>query len=286
MGDAAHAESLEHEVFSQPFKVEPEFEYRDTPGNYHRRHLGEDKLPNKMKVWPVQRTDKTFGGVVSRAYHFGDYPDDELLVPGFNGGKEYGASGVGRHGNFLQWGYSAPPSKMTEAGQKFFLNCICYIRRFNGKGPLVKEQSSPRMNALRLASLTNQITDKQFFSGTFSPELMEKYAADPNGLVQYYRDNFEFIYRGEVFLVDYELKNLGIESNRKISTLEKLVELLDDKNYAETAKLLLERYTEQSFWTKRGWHSWFEKNREQIYFSDFGGYKFRVVPEGYLNTSQ
>ncbi|MHC4395667.1 MAG: hypothetical protein ACYS1A_08420 [Planctomycetota bacterium] len=286
MDDAAHAESLEHEVFGRPFKVEPEFEYWDTPGNYHRRHLGKDKLPNKMKVWPVQRTDKTIGGVVSRAYNFGDYPDDELLVPGFNSGKEYGAAGVSRHGNFLQWGYSAPPSKMTEAGQKFFLNCICYIRRFNGKGPLVKRQSSPRMNALRLASVINQITNKQFFSSTFSPELMEKYAGDPNGLVKYYRDNFEFIYRSEVFLVDYELKNLGIESNRKISTLENLIELLDDKNSAETAKLLLDRYTEQTFETRQKWQSWFEKNRDQIYFSDFGGYKFRVVPEGYLNTSQ
>ena len=286
MGDAAHTESLEHEVFQKPFNVEPEFEYWDMPANYHRRHLGEDKLPNKMKVWRVQRTDKSYGGVVSRAYNFGDYPDDEVLVRGYNTGKEYGAVGVGRHGNFLQWGYSATPSKMTEAGYKFFLNCIFYIRKFDGKGPLVKRHRSSRINTIRFAALINKISDKNFFSRTFSSDLMEKYEKDPNGLVQYYRDNFEFIYHDKVFLIDYELKRLGIESNREISTLQKLIELLDNQKHGEIAKRLLRRYTDETLITKAAWQNWFEKNSERIYFSDFGGFKFRVVPEGYLETSK
>ena len=29
------------------------------------------------------------------------------------------------------------------------------------------------------------------------------------------------------------------------------------------------------------WQAWFEANRERIYFSDFGGFKFRVIPKGY-----
>ena len=48
-------------------------------------------------------------------------------------------------------------------------------------------------------------------------------------MVQYYKDNFEFIYHDKVFLIDYELKRLGMESNRKISTLEQLIELLDEE---------------------------------------------------------
>ncbi|GAG08064.1 unnamed protein product, partial [marine sediment metagenome] len=65
MGDAAHAESLDHEVFSKPFKVEPQFETIKTPGNY-RKYPDGDKLPNQMKVWRVQNTGKRFGGVVAR----------------------------------------------------------------------------------------------------------------------------------------------------------------------------------------------------------------------------
>jgi len=287
MGDAAHAELLDHQVFQKPFKVEPEFEHWNTPEDYHRQHIGEDKLPDKMKVWRVQQSDKTFGGVVSRAYNFG-YPDDEVLVRGYNTGKEYGAAGVGRHGNFLQWGYAAPPSKMTEAGQKTFLNCICYIHKFNGKQPLIRKQSSTRESAVRLAAIINKVINqdhKDFFMSNFPKELYNEYRNNADGLVQYYEKNLELVYHNEVFLVDHELEKLGIESNRKINTLEQLIKLLDSREEANLAKYLLERYTEQSFMSKRGWRNWFEKNRKRIFFSDFGGYKFRVVPQQYLEKT-
>ena len=70
--------------------------------------------------------------------------DAEAIVLGFNSGKEYGAVGIGRHGNFLHWGYWAPPSQMTEAGKKLFLNCIHYIHKFDGKVPLIRRSSSHR----------------------------------------------------------------------------------------------------------------------------------------------
>jgi len=210
MGDAAHAELL------------------DTPNNYHDRHLGEDKLPNKMKVWRVQKTEKTYGSVVARSYGFTDSPDAEVLTLGFNGGKEYGA--------------------------------------------------------IRLAALINRIKDEKFFSSTFSPELRKKYEGDPNGLVQYYRDDFEFIYRDKGFLIDNELKSLGLDSNRQTETLGRLISLLEDEKHADTARLLLARYTNESFQGAEQWRAWFENNKDRIFFSDVGGYKFFVVPEGYIEN--
>jgi hypothetical protein len=284
MKDAAHAESLEHEIFQKPFKVEPEFEQWDTPSNYHRRNLTEDKLPDKMKVWRVQNIGQRSGSVVARAYGFTDSPDAEALVKGFNTGKEYGAVGVGRHGNFLQWGYSASPSKMTEAGKKLFLNCICYIHRFDGKAPLIRRASSDRLNALRLAAIITRISGdkKEFFTRTFPTELWEKYGTDPDGLVKYYRENLEFIYRDRTNCIDSELKSLGLDSNRSLDSLERLIDLLQDETKADTARLLLARYTNQSFRDSEDWKQWFENNRDRIYFSDVGGYKYLVVPEGYL----
>jgi hypothetical protein len=286
MADAAHAGSFEHEIFSKLFNVEPQFEYYKTPPNYYDRHLGDDKLPGQMKVWLVQKTGKKYGSVVARSYGFTDSPDAEALVLGFNTGKEYGAVGIGRHGNFLQWGYWAPPSQMTEAGRKLFLNCICYIHKFDGKPPLIRRVSSHRWNAIRLAVLINRIKDKTFFSSTFSPELMEKYDGDPNGLAQYYKDDFELIYRDKVFLIDNELKSLGIKSNREIGTLEKLISLLEDQKKADTARFLLARYTTESFQNAEQWRSWFDDNKERIFFSDVGGYKFFVVPKGYLGEKE
>jgi hypothetical protein len=245
MGDAAQFGSLDHEVFRAPYKVEPVIETWKTPGNY-RRFPGGDKLPDTQQVWKVQNTGKRSGGVVSRSYGFTDSPDAEAIVAGYNEGKEYGAVGVGRHASFLQWGYSAPPSQMTEAGRKFFVNCICYIRKFDGKAPLVTSRGYPRENAERLAALINRIKDKDFFSRTFSPELKEKYANDPDGLAAYYRENFELIYHDKVFQVDAELQTLGIESNRRVETLERLIALLDDprpgRASAEAAGSLYSRH--------------------------------------------
>jgi hypothetical protein len=282
MADAAHAGLLEHEIFSKPFKVEPQFEYYKTPGNYFDRHLGTDKLPDKMKVWLVQKTGKRYGSVVARSYGFTDSPDAETLILGFNAGKEYGAVGIGRHGNFLQWGYWAPPSQMTEAGRKLFLNCICYIHKFDGKPPLIRRVSSHRWNAIRLAALINRIKDDRFFSSTFPSELKKKYEGDPNGLVKYYRDDFEFIYRDKVFLIDKELKSLGLKSNRETETLERLISFLEDEKHADTARLLLARYTSESFQTAEQWRSWFRDNKDRFFFSDVGGFKFFVVPKGYM----
>jgi hypothetical protein len=284
MKDAAHAELLEHEVFQKPFKIEPDFEQWDTPWNYHDRNLSEEKLPDKMKVWRVQNIGQRSGSVVARSYGFNDSPDAEVLVKGFNTGKEYGAVGVGRHGNFLQWGYSASPSKMTEAGRKFFLNCICYIHKFDRKAPLIRRASSHRWNAIRLAAVFDRIKDKNFFSGTFSPELIKKYEGNADGLVRYYKNDFEFIYQDRTFQIDKELKSLGLSSNRTLESLERLIDLLNDETEADKARLLLKRYTNRSFHDAGDWKQWFESNRDRIYFSDVGGYKFLVIPEGYLET--
>jgi hypothetical protein len=288
MGDAAHGESLDHKVYSKPFKVEPQFETIVTPGNY-RRYPDGDKLPAQMRVWRVQKTGKRIGGVVARPYGFTDSPDAEVLAVGVNTGKQYGAVGVGRHGNILLWGYSAPPSKMTDAGRKLFLNCIHYIHRFDGKGPLIRTIAQHRLNTLRLAPGAERSwqrrkgeNDKRY--RPYMPDdITEKFLGDPNGLVQYYKDNIEFIYLDRQFRVDSELKSLGFNSNREVATLERLISLLEDEENVETARNLLSRYTNQSFREPEKWQSWFERIKERIYFTDVGGYKFLVVPEGYLD---
>jgi len=170
---------------------------------------------------------------------------------------------------------------MTEAGRKLFLNCICYIYRFNNILPLIHHQKSHRLQSIRLALLIDQIQDKQFFSGAFSPDLMAKYAGDANGLADYYRRDLEFVYHDGTFKIDTEAKELGLKSNRTEETLRGLIELRDDAQNGQTARRLLARYATESFDTTQQWRDWFQANRERIFFSDVGGYKFFVRPEGY-----
>ena len=241
-----------------------------------------------MKVWRVQNIGKKDGGCVPVWDEFPDSPDEETLALGVNTGKEYGTAAIGRQGNFLQWGYSAAPSQMTEAGQKLLVNCIHYIHRFDGKPPLGRgKPSTPRIGALRCADYLSRASDpKDFFLSCFPGALYEKYHADPNGLLEYYRSNIEWVYGDGAlpFRVDEELKGLGLDSNRTIASLQRLIELLDDAQRAATAKKLLGRYTECSFETPTQWRQWFDENKNRIYFTDTGGYKFKVVPEGYLTA--
>lgn len=283
MSDAAHGELLNHPVYRHPFKVEPEFEMWDTPDNYRRRPGGEN-LPDKIKVWRVQNSGKSLGSVVARYFGFTDSPDAEIIAYGYNTGKEYHAVGIGRHGNILQWGYSCSPSKMTEAGRNLFLNCIWYIRQFDGKTPLIRRKSSERTNSLNLAGVITKVSadKKEFFHSVFPAELYDKYGKDPEGLTNLYRSHLDLVYREKLYLIDSELQSLGLKSNRSMDTLEKLIGFLNDQDKKSTAEDLLRRYTNQTFTTHEEWRKWLAENRTRIYFSDVAGYKFLVAPEGYL----
>jgi len=280
MGDAAQGEPRQHEVFSKPFKVRPEFEFWKTPRSY-RGYAGGKGLPDKIKVWRVQNTGKSFGGVVSHCFGYEDSPDAEILTAGFNTGKESGAVGVGRHGNFLQWGFSAPPSKMTEPGKCFFLNCICYIHRFDGKAPLVHIHGNDRWRSIDLALVSNRVKNPKFRTDLFAPELLDKSKGSAQALAKLYQDSLELIYEDRQFFIDAELPAMGLQSNRKLETLQRLIELLDDPQHGTAARKVLKRYTKETFQTPQEWRAWFDKNRDHIYFTDIGGYKFLVAPKGY-----
>lgn len=127
MSDAAHVGLFEHEVYKKPFKVSPKSVSWPTPSSYQR--YGKD-MPEEMDVWLVQDTGDDAMGVVSSDKGFEDNDRAEIIALGYNSGKYYGAVGIGRDSNFLQWGYHGAPSKMTDSGKKLFINCVNYISRF------------------------------------------------------------------------------------------------------------------------------------------------------------
>jgi hypothetical protein len=168
------------------------------------------------------------------------------------------------------------PQTQRQTGQQDSNKPELHLEHYQNWG---KKHARDRRSALSLASIiTNVSGDKQkFFLETFPGELWDKYHADPDSLVAYFRENLDLIYWDRVFCVDHELKSLGIDSNRKVETLERLFQLLKDETHASTARRLLARYTDG--------HTSFDfgPGRDRIYFTDVGGYKFQVVPEGYLS---
>ncbi len=109
----------------------------ETPKNFrkYKKDIGET-----MKMWKVQTMGYKKGsvlgaGLVSRGKGFLDAPDAEFISEG-NHTKRSGQIAIGRHGNFLHWGFSGGPKHMTKQGKLVFLNAIHYIAKFKGKRPL------------------------------------------------------------------------------------------------------------------------------------------------------
>ncbi|MGD0768239.1 MAG: hypothetical protein ABSB42_08600 [Tepidisphaeraceae bacterium] len=283
MSDAAQGEPSQHEVFRTPFKVQPKLEKWPTP-DQQREYPGGKDLPDQLTVWRVQNSGKDYGSVVSMGYGFGDSPDAEILTVGYAPGKPPGSAGVSRHGNFLQWGFSSPPAQMTDAGKAFFLNCIVYVHKFDGKRPLIHVQSSDRTYAVYLIGIMDRFNDPQFGARIVGSDLAKQYADKAKDLAALYLQQIELVYcdgQGQ-FIIDKQLQDLGITSNRKVEMLDKLVNLLGQPPYADAAQQALQRYTGLSLNTPQRWQQWLTANRPRLFFSDVGGYKFFVIPEGYL----
>lgn len=96
-------------------------------------------------MWRVQtkgyKTDEGFPvGMVSRPWGYLDSPDTEFISSGVCA-KTIDAVAIGRHANYLHWGFAASPAFMTEEAKKVFANAVCYIAQFKGQQPLVRKYS-------------------------------------------------------------------------------------------------------------------------------------------------
>lgn len=238
-----------------------------------------------MKVWRVQDSNNKVGkaGAVSPGYK-ADYPGEaEVLSLGFAPGKAYDSVGIGRHGNFLLWGWSASPSKMTEAGRRLFLNCISYIHKYDNK-PFVKIKQVSMTRDEDMISMFGWMEQSPSRAKSYPPRFfaqaaLDKYGDDIKAMRNYYEANIEFVYDQEgKFCVDDRLRSLGLCSNRQVGELKKLVGFLTDPVHADLAESLLLRYTNESFTTPEEWSNWFKENRHELFFSDSGGYMFYVMP--------
>ncbi len=317
LGDAAHGIRTEHEIFHKPYKVDIALEDRPTPSSYRSWPEGE-KLGRAIKVWKVQERGWTIEqpigvpmlpGMVSDPYGFEDSPDAEIISGGINM-KSPASVAIGRHGNFLLWGFYGSPSALTPEARKCLVNAICYIRKFDGQKPIVHKFRGrmAREWALAYPFFYKDISNRERFT-ELQPEAVRKDAAkvaelhrkqaeayrayfpedarrqlgtDPNRYIEYYRNNLEFL-RPKTgssfpFEVDEDVKGLGL-SNRKLDLLDRCIAMLERNDRPELALRILKRYTTEDYPDAGGWRSWLKSNRRRLFFTDVGGFKFLVTPE-------
>ena len=133
----AYNMNTKNAIFKGPYKVKLTMENRPTPaGAKEYAEFTHDKLPATLPMWKVQKKDynNTKGykvGMVTRQWGYLDSPDAEIISGG-ESAKSYGAISIGRHANFLHWGFASSPADMTEEAKPVFLNAVVYISKFAG----------------------------------------------------------------------------------------------------------------------------------------------------------
>ncbi len=95
-----------------------------------------DKVPQTVPMWLVHRNsyDDVKGakiGMVSRPWGYLDSPDAEIISGG-KSAKSFDAVAIGRHANFLHWGFAGSPAYMTDEAKNVFANAVVYISKFAG----------------------------------------------------------------------------------------------------------------------------------------------------------
>ncbi|MBX7123786.1 MAG: protein-disulfide reductase DsbD N-terminal domain-containing protein [Opitutaceae bacterium] len=159
----AHSFRTEHPIFHGPFPVKMTIEDLPTPEDaFHYEYFRDSPTPKTLPMWRVQtkgyKTDKGFRiGMVARPWGFEDSPDAEYISSGVCA-KTLDAVAIGRHGNFLGWGFAASPAYLTPEAQTVLANAVCYIAKFDGQGLIARKYNDRRATKEWVRELKYQAT--------------------------------------------------------------------------------------------------------------------------------
>lgn len=135
----------EHPIFKGPFPVKMTMVTRQTPEQAKKMYdpQGESGIaPDSLSMWRVQTVslhdrEGMRPGLITRPGGFEDSPESEFISGG-ESAKSLDAVAIGRHGNFLHWGFAASPVDMTEEAKNVLANAIVYIAQFAGQTPIAR----------------------------------------------------------------------------------------------------------------------------------------------------
>jgi len=268
---------LEHPIFKGPLAPKLDLGSIDTPADYRSGPGGKD-LPAKMESWRVQTgkfPDEVDVGLVSSPYGFEDSPDTEWISSGVNS-KGPRSVALGRHGNFFLWGFAGDPSQMTESGRRVFVNAVAYMKKFDGKTPLVSPISQSRDLALLYTQYLAKYANADWLKKMYPEEVRKSTGLDAAKIEAYYSENLEYVRVVDgAFAVDPDAKTLGV-SNRKPAILDRILARLAEDEKDALAWRLVKNYFERTFDGAAEFRAWVEANRTWLFFSDVGGYKWFV----------
>jgi hypothetical protein len=133
-------------------------------------------------------------------------------------------------------------------------------------------------------SLSNDVQSfEDYLKEWEGPELFKQFGTDTKLYHKYFKDNYEYFYPASFQSVqlDSDALKLGV-SNRSPLMLKKCISMLEKDENDSLAHRLLERYTIEKFSTAQEWKNWYEKNKDNLFYTEAGGFKFMINTYGQL----
>ena len=157
-----------------------------------------------------------------------------------------------------------------------------------------KENSELKKEAERKEGVGEALTDKEKRALNFKPvpeqtfkellvyrlgdKLVNKLGVDSKAYKEYFAVNKDYFYtmpKTYQLFIDEDVKSLQIP-NYDIHLLDACIKMLEQNRDINKAKRILNRYTLLDFETTPEWRSWYENNKEKLFFTEAGGFKFMV----------
>jgi hypothetical protein len=265
-------------VMRTPFAIDEETQRRAAPKSYVEH---DPDTPAELDVLHVFDPDPVEPGYVTRG-DFRALPDAEWIASGINS-KSAGHAAILRHGSFVLWGFHGPAATLTSAGRKLFLNSLAYAHKQKGRMVENLRLAAPREELLvffrRVAPTVERAERAERLDWLLVPGFPDSVLDDPATVQTWFekaRGTLRMPPGGYGFAIDAECAELGL-SNDSPKLLEVLAQRLAKTPDDTTANTLLRRYVRDA--PAEGAAAWLEANRARLYFTDVGGYVWKLKGE-------
>ena len=275
-----------HELFQKPFAVTLQLEDTPSPDNFAKWSPGFGPTLKTFAIFADYDQKKDEPGLVTSDMGFEDVPDAERILGGINmKGPEYAS--VARHGSFVMWGFHALPERFSDAGRRLYLNTLAYAVAHKGAQVETLRLRPSRTDLLEALTVflglypeaeRAGMLQRHFAGETIPADLLTNQEAGR----KWYAERAPFLHPSSdgsdwntayQLAVDPECKQLGA-ANDSLSFLDALAARIAKDKTDALAATLLARYVPGV--APAEFSAWVEKNRAQLYFTEAGGWVWRV----------
>lgn len=226
-------------------------------------------------------------GWCTYTYAIDGCPELEVICGGVND-KTPKAGAIWRQGNLLHFGFEPPPSALNRDGAALLVNSIAYISRFVDDRPIIYTPS-PFKSKIRFfnravvhgALEAGDINRLKYYvtADTFTAlnEMdLERAKTWAEQYVRYVKPG-----EGGKLEIDLNAFKFGISPASDKFLAEAIDNIKTPGPRSALAKEMLDRYVPTGPVVRSdptAWEQWHDQNRDYLFFSDSGGYRWYIDP--------